>query len=111
MDMAIRRGPLNTTQYGKTRSPPILYANFRPHRSVQYIEVQCSAYMQSSLVQASAVQCKTVQCNTVQCIHQFTKPPILHESRLTGCGSPNLVDLIERKVPVEWEMGADTSFH
>ena len=41
----------------------------------------------------------------------FTKPPLLQEIRLTGGGSPNLVDLIERKVPVERIMGAANSFH
>ena len=41
----------------------------------------------------------------------FTKPPLLQESRLTGGGSPNLVDLVERKVPVERRMGAANSFH
>ena len=45
-------------------------------------------------------------------LHQsFTKPPLLQESRLTGGGSPNLVGLVEWKVPVEWEMGAANSFH
>ena len=29
----------------------------------------------------------------------ITKPPLLKERRLTGGGSPNLVDLVERKVP------------
>ena len=43
--------------------------------------------------------------------HAFTKPPLLQESRLTGGGSPNLVGLVEWKVPVEWEMGAANSFH
>ena len=33
----------------------------------------------------------------------FTKPPLLQESRLTDGGSPNLVGLVEGKVPVEWE--------
>ena len=28
---------------------------------------------------------------------QFTKPPLLQESRLTGGSSPNLVGLVERK--------------
>ena len=41
----------------------------------------------------------------------FTKPPLLQESRLTGGGSPNLVGLVEWKVPVEWEIGAANSFH
>ena len=47
----------------------------------------------------------------------FTKPSLLQESRLTGGGSPNLVDLVERKVPVEWKvpverkMGAAHRFH
>ena len=41
----------------------------------------------------------------------FTKPPLLQESRLTGGGSPNLVGLVEGKVPVEWEMGTANSFH
>ena len=41
----------------------------------------------------------------------FTKPPLLQESRLTGGGSPNWVDLVERKVPVERKKGATNSFH
>ena len=41
-------------------------------------------------------------------IHQASPTP---ESRLTGGGSPNLVDLIERNVPVERKMGAANSFH
>ena len=41
----------------------------------------------------------------------FTKSPLLQESRLTGGGSPNRVDLVERKVPVERKMGAANSFH
>ena len=36
----------------------------------------------------------------------FTKPPLLQESRLTGGGSPNLVDLVEWKVHVERKVGA-----
>ena len=32
---------------------------------------------------------------------QFTKPPLLQESWLIGGDSPNLVDLVEWKVPVE----------
>ena len=34
----------------------------------------------------------------------FTKPPLLQESRLTGGGSPYLVDLVEWKDPVEWKL-------
>ena len=41
----------------------------------------------------------------------FTKPPLFQESRLTGDGSPILVDLVERKVPLERIMGAANSFH
>ena len=41
----------------------------------------------------------------------FTKPPLLQESRLTGGGSPNLVVLVEWKVPVERFMGAANSAH
>ena len=41
----------------------------------------------------------------------FTKPPLLQESRLTGGGSPNLVGLVEWKIPVERRMGATNSFH
>ena len=41
----------------------------------------------------------------------FTKPPLLQESRLTGGGSPNLVVLVEWKVPVERFMGAANCFH
>ena len=41
----------------------------------------------------------------------FTKPPLLQESRLTGGGSPNLMVLVEWKVPVERFMGAANSFH
>ena len=40
----------------------------------------------------------------------FTKSPLLQESRLTGGGSPNWVDLVERKVPVERKMGAEIVF-
>ena len=39
-------------------------------------------------------------------VFPFTKPPLLQESRLTGGGSPNLVVLVEWKVPVERFMGA-----
>ena len=48
------------------------------------------------------------------CVNQgarFTKPPLLQESRLTGGGSPNLVVLVEWKVPVERFMGAANYFH
>ena len=41
----------------------------------------------------------------------FTKPPLLQESRLTGGGSPNLVVLVEWKVPVERFMGAANCLH
>ena len=41
----------------------------------------------------------------------FTNLPLLQESRLTGGGSPNLVVLVEWKVPVERFMGAANSFH
>ena len=44
-------------------------------------------------------------------IFTFTKPPLLHESRLTGGTSPNRVDLVERNVPVEMNMGAANRFH
>ena len=47
----------------------------------------------------------------VQAARPFTKPPLLQERRLTGGGSPNLVDLVERKVPVERKTGATRSFH
>ena len=40
----------------------------------------------------------------------FTKPPLLQESRLTGGGSPNLVDLAEWKVPEERKVGAANGF-
>ena len=40
----------------------------------------------------------------------FTKPLLLRESRLTSGASPNLVDLIERKVPIERKVGAANSF-
>ena len=40
----------------------------------------------------------------------FTKPPQLQESRLTGGGSPNLIDLIEGKVPVGREVEAANNF-
>ena len=36
----------------------------------------------------------------------FTTPPLLKESRLTVGGSPNLVDLVERMVPVERKIRA-----
>ena len=41
----------------------------------------------------------------------FTKLPLLQESRLTDGGSPNLMVLVEWKVPVEILMGAANSFH
>ena len=41
----------------------------------------------------------------------FTKPPLLQESRLISSGSPNLVILVEGKVPVESFMGAANSYH
>ena len=46
-----------------------------------------------------------------QGLEQFTKPPLLQESRLTGGGSPNLVGLVERKGPVERFMGVANIFH
>ena len=46
-----------------------------------------------------------------EAIEPFTKPPLLQESRLTGGGSPNLVGLVEWKVPVERFMGAANSVH
>ena len=46
-----------------------------------------------------------------QCAAAFTKPPLLQESRLTGGGSPNLLVLLEWKVPVERFMGAANCFH
>ena len=39
----------------------------------------------------------------------FTKPPLLQESKLTGSGSPNLVDLVED--PVKWKMEALNLFY
>ena len=36
----------------------------------------------------------------------ITKPPLIQESRLAGGGPPNLVALVERKVPVERKMRA-----
>ena len=44
-------------------------------------------------------------------VEAITKPPLLQESRLTGGGSPNLVVLVEWKVPVERFMGAANSVH
>ena len=41
----------------------------------------------------------------------FTKPPLLQESRLTGGGSPNIMVLVEWKVPVERFLGAANCFH
>ena len=38
----------------------------------------------------------------------FTKLPKLEEIRLTNGGSPNLVDLLEWKVLVEWKLGVAT---
>ena len=46
-----------------------------------------------------------------QLFYAITKPPLLQESRLTGGGSPNLVVLVEWKVPVERFMGAANYFH
>ena len=46
-----------------------------------------------------------------QLMEAFTKPPLLQESRLTGGGSPNLMVLVEWKVPVEGFMGAANCFH
>ena len=50
-------------------------------------------------------------CTLLHCTALFTKPPLLQESRLTGGGSPNLVVLVEWKVPVERFMGAANCFH
>ena len=44
---------------------------------------------------------KLVEKTSPKCPEPFTKPPLLQESRLTGGGSPKMVDLVERKVPVE----------
>ena len=41
----------------------------------------------------------------------FTKPPLLRESRLTGGSSPNLEDLLEWKVTVEWKMVEEVSMN
>ena len=46
-----------------------------------------------------------------QPLEQFTKPPLLQESRLTGGESPNLVGLVEREGPVERFIGAANIFH
>ena len=40
----------------------------------------------------------------------FTKLLLLQESKLTGGGSPNLVDLVEWKFPVARKMGASKKF-
>ena len=45
------------------------------------------------------------------CITSFTKPPLLQESRLAGGGSPNLMVLVEWKVPIKRIMGAANCFH
>ena len=47
----------------------------------------------------------------MELVGPFTKPPILQESRLTGGSSPNLVVLVEWKIPVEGFMGAANCFH
>ena len=43
---------------------------------------------------------------TLKANSPITKPPLLQESRVTCDGSPNLVDLKKRKVPIErkWEL-------
>ena len=46
----------------------------------------------------------------MEAVFTFTKPPLLQESRLIGGGSPNLVVLVERKVPVEGFLGAAQGF-
>ena len=50
-------------------------------------------------------------CEAIELVCAITKPPLLQESRLTGGGSPNLVVLVEWKVPVERFMGAANCFH
>ena len=47
----------------------------------------------------------------VEMLLLFTKPPLLQGSRLTGAGSPNLVDPVEWKVHVEWKVRAEKDFH
>ena len=56
-------------------------------------------------------QTKLKLINFIMLVYSFTKPPLLQESRLTGGGSPNLMVLVEWKVPVEGFMGAANCFH
>ena len=53
---------------------------------------------------ASLVRCVT----SCQLCQPFTKPPLLKENRLTGGGSPNVVDFVKWKVPLKgkWETGS-----
>ena len=73
-----------------TRLPQHLNNNTQTNHTLRLWEAQAD-YEISSVKQ---------HCQT------FTKPPRLQESRLTGGGSPNLVVLVEWKVPVERFMGA-----
>ena len=52
-----------------------------------------------------------VPADSPQVAQSFTKPPLLQENWLTNGGSPNLVDLIVWKVPLEWKLGAAKLFH
>ena len=57
--------------------------------------------LQYKFVATSKLSFKKVTLHTLNVMHSltmellqsFTKPPLLQESRLTGGGSPNLVDL------------------
>ena len=51
------------------------------------------------------------QISREELTHPFTKPPLIQESRLTGGNFPDLEDLVERKVPVDREMGAANSLN
>ena len=59
----------------------------------------------------AAVEVHLYRSQLRELVTAFTKPPLLQESRLTGGGSPNLVVLVEWKVPVEGFMGAANCFH
>ena len=96
----------------------------KPNVVIQVIYITCSCQVFVFPILQSppdmALNFRTCQLHTAwELLHEnggnerqaFTKPPLLQESRLTGGGSPNLVVLVEWKVPVERFMGAANCFH